>query len=130
LISFPEHADRILENVSPPDFLDHRMRRLAELILGRRSRDLAFDASALLSVVEDDATRDVLIECSMSEQPGSAERIVADHILCFRKRVINREIEDLRQQIRRAEREGNGDLLESLLARRQELARQLRLLST
>jgi DNA primase len=130
LIGFPEYADRILENVSPSDFLDHRMRKIAEVILGRKSRNLGFDASALLSVVEDDATRSVLIECSVSDHAGDAERIVSDHILCIRKRGINREIEDLRQQIRRAEKDGSGDLLESLLARRQELAHELRLLST
>jgi DNA primase len=130
LIGFPEYAERILDNVSPSDFLDHRMRRIAELILGRRSRNLDFDASALLSVVEDDDTRNVLLECSVSDQTGDTGRIVSDHILCIRKRGIAREIDDLRRQIRSAEKEGNRGLLESLLARRQELAHQLRLLST
>lgn len=130
LIGFPEYAERIFENVSPSDFLDHRMREIAEVILGRKSRNLGFDASALLSVVEDDAARNVLIECSVSEHVGDAERIVSDHILCIRKRGITREIVDLRKQMRSAEMDGNGDLLESLLARRQELAHRLRLLST
>jgi DNA primase len=130
LIGFPEFAERVFEDVSPSDFLDHRMRKIAEIILDRRSRSLGFDASALLTVVEDDATRSLLIECSVSAQAGAPERIVTDHILCIKKRGIAREIERLRAQIRSAETEGDRDLLATLLARRQELAQELRLLST
>lgn len=130
LIGYPEYAERILESLSPSDFLDHRMREIAEIICDRRSRDLGFDASALLTVVEDEPVRAVLIECSMSSQAGDTGRVVSDHILCVQKRGVTREIEDLRKQIRTAEKEGDRKLLETLLAKRQELANELRLLST
>jgi DNA primase len=130
LIGFPEHADRILENVGPPDFTDHRMRSIVETVLDRRSRGLAADASALLTVIEDAATRDVLVSCSVADQVGNTERAVSDHILCIKKRVIARQIDTLRGEIRSAEKEGDRSLLEELLARRQSLANELKLLST
>jgi DNA primase len=130
LIGSPEFAGQVFENLSPSDFVDQRMRRIAEIICDRRSRDLGFDASALLTAVEDEPVRAMLIECSMSSQAGDTGRIVSDHILCVKKRGVAREIEDLRRQIRTAEKEGDRRLLETLLAKRQELAHELKLLST
>ena len=130
MVGFPEYAERILESVSPSDFLDNRMRKIAEAILERRSRRMGFDASALVTAIEDEEARDLLIECSISSHVGDTERMVADHILCIKKRGISREIADLRAQIRRAEKEGDRRLLELLLAKRQKLALDLKLLST
>jgi DNA primase len=131
LIGFPEYADRVFGEISPADFSDHRMRNIAEVITDRKSRSLTVDASALLSVIEDQDTRAILVECSVSGGvPGDAEKAVSDHILCIKKRMLAHEIDDLRRRIRNAEKEGDGDLLSNLLARRHELAQQLRLLST
>ena len=130
LVGFPEYAEQILESVAPSDFLDHRMRKIAEAILDRRSKRLGFDASALVNVIDDEEARDLLIECSISSHVGDTGRMVADHILCIKKRGVAREIADLRNQIRRAEKEGDRRLLESLLAKRHKLALELKLLST
>lgn len=130
LIGLPEHADRILESVGPEDFKDHRMRSIVETVLERKSRGLAADASALLTAVDDAATREILLSCSAEDHVGNAERAVSDHILCIKKRVIAREIETLRGRIRAAEKDGDRGLLEELLARRQSLANELKLLST
>ncbi|MFH1219541.1 MAG: DNA primase [Candidatus Eisenbacteria bacterium] len=131
LIGFPERAERVFESLSPSDFLDHRMRKIAETILDRRSRGLGCEASALLTVLEDGPTRSLLIDCSVvAHAAGDPERMVSDHILCMKKRMLTRDIELLRKQIRTAENEGDQNLLGTLLARRQELAHELRLLST
>jgi DNA primase len=131
LIGFPEYADRVFGEISPADFSDHRMRNIAEVITYRKSRSLGVDTSALLSVIEDEDTRALLIDCSVSGGiPGDAEKAVSDHILCIKKRMLAHEIDDLRRRIRIAEKEGDGDLLSTLLSRRHELAQQLRLLST
>jgi DNA primase len=131
LIGFPEYADRVFGEVSPADFSDHRMRNIAEVIAYRKSRSLGIDTSALLSVIEDGSTRALLIECSVAGGvPGDAEKAVSDHILCMKKRLLAQEIDDLRKRIRVAEKDGDGDLLGTLLARRHELAQRLRLLST
>jgi DNA primase len=131
LIGFPEYADKIFDELSPSYFLDHRMRQIVEVMLDRKSRGLGIDPNALLSAIEDDATRNLLIECSVSGNiPGDDKKAVSDHILCIKKRVLAREIDALRKQIRAAEREGDADLLGTLLTRRQQLAQQLKLLST
>jgi DNA primase len=130
LIGLPEHADRILKSVGPEDFTDHRMRSIVETVLERKSRGLAADASALLTVIDDAATREILLSCSAEDHVGNAERAVSDHILCVKKRVIGREIETMRGRIRAAEKEGDRGLLKTLLARRQSLANELKLLST
>ena len=131
LIGFPEHAERVFGEISPADFSDHRMRNIAEVITYRKSRSLVINTSALLSVIEDEDARALLIDCSVSGGiPGDAEKAVSDHILCIKKRTLAREIDDLRRRIRIAEKEGDGDLLGTLLSRRHELAQQLRLLST
>jgi hypothetical protein len=107
------------------------MRQIAEVMLDRKSRGLGIEPNALLSAIEDDATRNLLIECSVSGNiPGDDKKAVSDHILCIKKRVLAREIDALRKQIRTVEREGDADLLGTLLTRRQQLAQQLKLLST
>ncbi|HVP57008.1 MAG TPA: DNA primase [bacterium] len=131
LIGFPEYTDRVFGEISPADFSDHRMRNIAEVIASRKSRGLGIDTSALLSVIEDEDTRALLIDCSVSGSvPGDTEKAFSDHILCMKKRVLANEIDDLRRRIRVAEKDGDGDLLGTLLTRRHELAQQLRLLST
>ena len=121
----------IFGEISPADFLDHRMRMIVEVILDRKTRSLGFDASALLSIIEDEGTRGLLIDCSVAAHvPGDAGKAASDHVLWMKKRVLAREIDGLRKQIRIAEREGEANLLDTLLSRRQELAQQLRLLST
>jgi DNA primase len=130
LIGIPGSADRILGAVSPEDFEDRRMRRIFEAMLDRRSRNMAYDVSALVSTIEDEPTRKLLIDCSVnSDITGDPDRIVSDHISYLKKRVIQREIGDLRKQILAAEKEGDAELLKSLLSRRQSLADELRLLS-
>ena len=48
----------------------------------------------------------------------------------MKRRVIEKQIAVLRKQIEIAEKEGDADLLQSLLTKRQGLAQDLRLLST
>ena len=107
------------------------MRKIAEVMLDRKSRSLAYDVSALLSAIDDQSTRKLLIDCSVADGlQGDTDRLVDDHISQMKKRVISREIESLRRQIQTAEREGDADRLQALLERRQCLAQDLRLLST
>ncbi len=131
LIGLPQCADRIFEAISPADFSDRRMRNIAEVILDRKSKGFAFDVSALLSAIEDEPTRVLLIDSSVNDYvQGDADRIVSDHILCIQRRKIDREIASLRRQIQVAEREGDAELLQSLLSKRQGLAQDLKQLST
>jgi DNA primase len=131
LIGLPQCADRILGAISPDDFADRRMRKIAEVILDRKSRSLTSDVSALVSAIEDEPTRQLLIDCSVnSDITGDPERIVSDHVQYIKRKAINREIAKLRKQIQIAEREGDTDLLQALLSKRQSLAQDLRLLST
>jgi DNA primase len=131
VIGLPQCADKVFEAISPSDFADHRMRKIAEVILDRKSRGLAFDASALLSAIEDEPTRTLLIDSSVTTDfHGDAERAVSDHIACMKRKIIGREIERLRKQIQSAEKAGDAALLQSLLSKRQSLAQDLKLLST
>jgi DNA primase len=131
LIGLPQCADEVFDAISPADFADRRMKSIAEVILDRKSRGLGFDASALVSSIEDEPTRMILIDTSIGDYvQGDSERIVADHILCIKRRKIDREIASLRRQIQVAEREGDRGLLQSLLAKRQSLAQELKQLST
>ena len=131
LIGLPECVDRIFDAISPSDFTDRRMRKIAETILDRKSRGLAFDTSALLSTIDDEPARSLLIDTSIATDfTGNTDKLVSDHIAGMKRRVIEREIASLRKQIEIAEKEGDQDLLESLLAKRQGLAQDLRLLST
>jgi DNA primase len=130
MIGLPECADRILCAISPEDFADRRTRRIAEVMLDRKSRSLAYDVSALVSTIEDEPTRKLLIDCSVnSEITGDPERIVSDHLSYLKRKAIQREIGKLRMQIQIAEKEGDAELLKSLLSKRQSLAEELRLLS-
>jgi DNA primase len=131
LVRIPVFADRIFEAMAPADFMDHRMRKIVEVILDRKSKNLAFDTSALLSMIDEEPLRKLIVDCSLQcEFQGDADRIVSDHIVCMKRRIVGREIARLRKQIQLAEREGDAELLQSLLSRRQDLAQQLRLLST
>ncbi len=131
LIGLPDYADRVFEVVSPDDFADQRMQEIAQLILERKSKGLDFGVSALLSEIEDEPARRLLTESSLGEDlVGDIDRIVEDHISCMRRRKIAREIEKLRARIRMAEKEGDAQELENLLAKRQSLAEELKLLST
>ena len=107
------------------------MRKIAEIILDRKSRDLAFDTSALLSVIDDEPARALLIDTSIdTDITGDTDKMVSDHIAGMKRRVIEKQIAALRKQIEIAERQGDADLLQSLLTKRQGLAQDLRLLST
>jgi DNA primase len=131
LIGLPQCADRVFDAISPTDFADRRMREIAEIIFDRRSRGLAFDASALLSAIEDEPTRQLLLDSSVEgDTQGDAEKIIDDHIVYVKRRRIGKEIANLRRQIQIAEKEGDAELLETLLSRRQSLAEDLKLLST
>jgi DNA primase len=131
LIGLPECVDRIFDAISPSDFTDRRMRKIAEIILDRKSRGLAFDTSALLSAIDDEPARSLLIDTSISTDiTGDTDRLVSDHIAGMKRRAIEKEIATLRKQIEIAEKEGDADLLQSLLTKRQSLAQDLRLLST
>jgi len=131
LIGLPECADRVFAFISPSDFADQRMRRIAEAIFERKSKGLDFGVSALLSEIDDEPTRRLLTQTTFGEDlVGDTERIVNDHIACMRRRKITREIEKLRARIRTAEKEGDAQELERLLSKRQSLAEELKLLST
>jgi hypothetical protein len=130
LIGLPESAERILGAISPEDFADGRMRKIAEAMLDRRSRNLAYDVSALVSTIDDEPTRQLLIDCSVnSDITGDPDRIVTDHLSYLKRKAIQRQIGNLRTQIQIAEKEGDAELLKSLLSKRQSLAEELRLLS-
>jgi DNA primase len=131
LVGLPEFADRILGAISPEDFTDRRLRTIAEVILDRKSRHLAVDASAVMSAIEDDAARKLLIDCSVSSDiTGDPERIVSDHVQYIKRKALNREIARLRKRIQIADKEGDAALLQTLLSKRQALAEDLRQLST
>jgi DNA primase len=131
LIGLPDSAESVFREISPSDFADHRMRTIAQAILDRKSKSLAFDASALLTAIDDEPTRNLLIDCSVAGVVhGDAGRIIADHITSMKRKVITRQIAQLRRQIQVAEKEGDADRLQDLLAKRQSLAETLRLLST
>jgi DNA primase len=130
LIGLPDCADRILGAISPEDFADRRMRKIAEVMLDRRTRKLASDVSALVSSIDDEPTRKLLIDCSVnSDITGDPDRIVSDHISYLKRKSIQREINRLRKQIQVAEKEDDAELLKSLLSKRQSLAQDLKLLS-
>ncbi|MFH1313196.1 MAG: DNA primase [Candidatus Eisenbacteria bacterium] len=131
MIGLPECVDRIFGAISPSDFTDRRMRKIAETILDRKSRGLAFDTSALLSVIDDEHARTLLIDTSIdTDITGDPDKLVSDHIAGMKRRVIERQIATLRKQIEIAEKDGDTDLLQALLTKRQGLAQDLRLLST
>jgi DNA primase len=117
LVGLPEFADRILGAISPEDFTDRRLRTIADAILDRKSRNLAIDASAVMSGIEDDAARKLLIDCSVSSDiTGDPERIVSDHVLYVKRKALNREIAKLRKRIQIAEKEGDAAELQALLS--------------
>jgi DNA primase len=131
MVGLPEFADRILGAISPEDFTDRRLRTIAEVILDRKSRQLAIDASAVMSGIEDDAARKVLIDCSVaSDITGDPERIVSDHVQFMKRRALKSEIAKLRKRIQIAEKEGDAATLQALLSKRQSLAEDLKSLST
>jgi len=131
LIGLPECADKVFAVISPSDFADRRMRQIAEVIFQRKSKGLDFGVSALLSEIDDEPTRRLLTEATLGvELAGDITRIVNDHIVCMRRRKITREIEKLRARIIAAEKEGDARELQDLLSRRQNLAEELKLLST
>jgi hypothetical protein len=130
LIGLPDCVDRILGAISPEDFADRRMRTIAEVMLDRKSKKLASDVSALVSSIDDEPTKKLLIDCSVnSDITGDPDRIVSDHISYLKRKAIQREINRLRKQIQVAEKEGDAELLKSLLSKRQSLAEDLKLLS-
>ena len=130
LVELPEYIETVFEEISPEDFTDGRARSIAKAILERKARNLPADVSALVSTIEDEETRRFLLSCSF-EAPikGNLERIVFDHIICIKKRKLERQIQEVRRQIQAAEREGDAELLRSLLMKRQNLAKELELLS-
>lgn len=131
LVGMPRYAETIFEEISPSDLSDARTKAIAELILDRRSRELPFDAAALLSSIEDEPTRRLLAESSLElDAEADAEKMVSDHISFLVKRRIGRQIDELRQQIHLAEKEGDAERLSALLSKRQGLAEKLRTLST
>jgi DNA primase len=131
LVGMQEYSDTIFKDISPADFGDARARTIVELILKRKSRGLPFDVSALLTGIEDEPTRRLLAECSLELGDGAdADRMVSDHVLFIVKRRLRRQIDELRQKIQSAEKEGDADRLSALLSERQGLAERLRTLST
>jgi DNA primase len=130
VVGLQDYADRILGALSPEDFADRRMRRIAEVVLDRKSKKLAYDVSALVSTIDDEPTRKLLIDCSInSDITGDPDRIVSDHVSYLKRKSIQREIDRLRKQIQVAEKDGDAELLKSLLSKRQSLAEDLKLLS-
>jgi DNA primase len=131
LVGMPQYAEAVFEEITPADFRDARARAIAELILDRKSRDLSFDASVLLTVIEDEPTRRLLAECTFEfDDDANAEKMVSDHLTFIMKRRIGVQIDELRQRIQLAEKEGDAERLSTLLSERQGLAEKLRTLST
>jgi DNA primase len=130
MVGLSDYADRILGAISPEDFADRRIKKIAEAILDRKSKRLAYDASALVSIIDDEPTRRLLVDCSVnSDIIGDPDRIVSDHVSYLKRKSIQRDIDRLRKQIQIAEKEGDAELLQSLLSKRQSLAEALKLLS-
>lgn len=131
LVGMPQYAEAVFEEVSPADFSDARARAIAELILDRKSRGLSFDASALLTGVEDEPTRRLLAESTLElDDDANHEKMVSDHITFIIKRRIGKQIDELRREIQLAEKEGDAERLSTLLYKRQGLAEKLKMLST
>jgi len=131
LVGMPQYAEAVFDEISPADFSDARARAIAELILDRRAKELPFDASALLTGIEDEPTRRLLAESTLElDTEANADRMVYDHINFIIKRRIGRRIDELRQQIHLAEKEGDAERLSALLSERQGLAEKLKALST
>lgn len=126
LIGFPEYQDRLFEVISPSDFEDPLVQGLAKTIFERRSKGLDFSVSSLLLVIDDPQTRGLLTSISVSEEMSvNPEKVVEDYLASIRRKRISRDIENLRVQIRAAEKEGDADRLRQLLKKRQELANRL-----
>jgi hypothetical protein len=86
--------------------------------------------SALVSTIDDEPTRKLLIDCSVnSDITGDPDRVVSDHVSYLKRKAVQREIARLRKQIQVAEKEGDAERLKSLLSKRQSLAQDLKLLS-
>jgi DNA primase len=131
LVGMPEYAESIFEQISPSDFSDARTRIIAGLIVNRKSENLPFDVGALLTDIEDEPTRRLLAECSLElDKDADADRMVSDHVRYFHRKRISKQIDELRQQIKLAEKEGDAERLSTLLSKRQGLAEKLRTLST
>jgi DNA primase len=131
LVGMPQYAETVFDEISPADFTDARARAIAELILDRRAKELPSDASALLTGIDDEPTRRLLAESTLElDADANADRMVSDHINFIVKRKIGKRIDELRQQIHLAEKEGDAERLSSLLSERQGLAEKLKTLST
>lgn len=120
-------AVRVRTEVTPGDFCDPAARAIAELIWNVDSVDVA----ALLSRIEDVDEAGLLSELAvLASSVGDGARLCDDYIRTIERSRIEERIRSLDREIETAEMTRSDDRLLSLAADRQDLARQLRELTT
>ena len=75
---------------------------------------------ALLTVIEDEPTRRLVAECTLElDDDVNAEKMVSRPRHIRLKKKIGTQIDELRQQIQLAEKDGDAERLSTLLSERQ-----------
>ena len=128
LVAGGSEAARIRKELEPDDFGDPVARSLAERFWHAPG---AVDVAALLTSIESREEARVLTELAVLAVPGGdGARLCDDYIRTIERSRIDRRIRSLDDAIEAAEMTESDDRLLALAAERQDLARQLRELTS
>ncbi|HPQ80321.1 MAG TPA: DNA primase [bacterium] len=125
MISRPESADRIFDELSPDDFADPWCKTVANLVYRFRGENRGLKLADVMEGVEDAELSLQLRQIAMEGERIADEDVadlIADCTAAIRRRPSLARLEELNDEIRRAENEGDDARLMKLLEEKGALA--------
>ncbi len=119
----PELISKVFEHLLPDDFTDEWSSTVAKLFY-QYSEQENLDLNQVLDEVADQELAAQIRSMAMQDsilEARDIEQLVEDCLGTIRKKALNQDIEEVNQQIKSAEDQGNENLLLQLLAKKRDL---------
>ena len=102
MMQHPETADAVFREISPGDFTNSAYRHIAQMIAHNRRQKHSTTAAHLIDQCGDDRLARILTELALELGMATPDVIpIGDYIHAFQRKKLNRELEQLKTQLRR-----------------------------
>lgn len=112
-------ADLALDDFEQPD-----VREVVELMCDLRREDEAFDTALLIDKLRRPSAKNLVSRLAMEDVPSDEpDRLYYDYVFFIRRARISKELRDVQEALKKAQKQGDDGLVLKLTAQFQELRR-------
>jgi len=122
MLASKEMAKKVFDNMSPDDFEEPLLKKIAMEIADSSKRDENLEPSRIMDIIGDERSNDLISALLFnSEHWQDIEKALNDCIKQMQKRKVRKALNNLENELKLAKEKGDEDILDELLEKKYKL---------